>query len=91
LPSPRWIKNDACPWPARGNWLLAGFFGLIRIGRIIRGGIVGLISEKPFFQFSPVFLGLYQGLVVVFIHCQLGSKSPTIRIAGKKSGYWSTL
>jgi hypothetical protein len=50
-----------------------------------------LITEKPFFQFSPVFLGLYQGLVFVFIHCQLGSKSPTIRIAGKKSGYWSTL
>jgi hypothetical protein len=91
LPSPGGLKIDARPWPAREDRLVAGFPGLISIGRIIRAGIVEEFSEKPFFQFFPIFLGLYHGLVIIVIHGQLGSKSPTIQVVGKRNGYWNTL
>jgi hypothetical protein len=91
LPSPGERKISVCPWPAGRNRLVAVFFGLTRIGRIIRAGIVGEFSEKPFFQFFPIFLGLYHGLVIIVIHGQLGSKSPTIQVVGKRNGYWNTL
>jgi hypothetical protein len=84
LPSPRRVKIDACPWRARSNRLVAGFIAWSRLGGVIRAGIVRLFPKKPFFQFPPIFLGLYHGLVIVVVHHHLCSKSPTIQAAGIK-------